>query len=109
MSARIAPEPISAAITTGNDFRSRAMLGEAPDLAVAAGDSRTDQPSAESRFADILPPIPTPPDPPGAMFAAAVMAGALSPRPQSPEEVFLRLGSAWSPPESDYHLADRQI
>jgi hypothetical protein len=41
------------------------------------------------------------------MFAAAVVAGALSPKPQTAEEIFLRLGKDWSPPESGLHLADR--
>ncbi|HHY51092.1 MAG TPA: hypothetical protein GYA10_15275 [Alphaproteobacteria bacterium] len=64
---------------------------------------------AEARFADVLPPMPPPPDPPGTMFAAAVIAGALSPKPETPEEIFLRLGSAWTPPDSELRLADRTI
>ena len=107
MSARIAPEPISAAVTTGTEYRSRSTLGETSAIS-GSSDSRNDPTPYEPRFADILPPMPPPPDPPGTMFAAAVMAGALSPRPQSAEEVFLRLGSAWSPPESDYRLTDRE-
>ncbi len=108
MSARIAPEPVSAALTAGTEYRPRAGVGELPDATGPSGKS-ADLPAFESRFADILPPMPPPPDPPGTMFAAAVMAGALSPRPQSPEEVFLRLGSAWQPPRSEYHLADRRV
>lgn len=107
MSARIAPEPISATITAGTEYRPRTTTGESPAVPPPAK-GPAGKPS-DSRFADILPPMPPPPDPPGTMFAAAVMAGALSPRPQSPEEVFLRLGSAWSPPESGYRLADRRI
>jgi len=108
MSARIAPEPISAAVTTGTEYRSRAAMGEGP-VVVGTSEGRNDSPAFQPRFADVLPPMPAPPDPPGAMFAAAVMAGALSPRPQSPEEAFLRLGSAWSPPESEFRLTDREI
>jgi hypothetical protein len=60
-----------------------------------------------SDLPDVLPPMPPPPDPPGTIFAAAVLAGALSPKPETPQEIFLRLGSAWSPQDSGLRLADR--
>jgi hypothetical protein len=70
--------------------------------------ARQEQPAFEGpELADVLPPMPPPPDPPGTIFAAAVLAGALSPKPETPQEIFLRLGSAWSPPDSELRLADR--
>ena len=57
---------------------------------------------------DVLPPLPNAPAPPGTAFAAAILSGALPPRPRTQEEVFLRLGSTgWTPPDSDLRLADR--
>jgi hypothetical protein len=110
MSARIAPEPISPA-AAAPDVRPRATRGEphaAAGLAHAKPPPQEDIKPGE-RFADVLPPLPPPPDPPGTMFAAAVVSGALSPRPETPQELMLRLGSAWSPPDSHLRLADRKI
>ena len=112
MSARIAPEPVSTTVSTAADYRPRTLLGDPQTIAPAASGTAaaSEQDQAQgSRFADMLPPVPAPPDPPGTMFAAAVMAGALAPKPETPEEIFLRLGSAWSPPDSELHLADRKI
>jgi hypothetical protein len=39
----------------------------------------------------------------------AVLSGALAPRPTSMQEVFLRTGTGWVPPDSDYRLADKKI
>jgi hypothetical protein len=107
MSARIAPEPISTSISTTTDYRSRTSTA---DVALPANTNTPKEPAKEetagSRFSDVLPPLPAPPDPPGTAFAAAVAAGALSPRPQSPQEIFLRVGGTWSPPESELHLTD---
>jgi hypothetical protein len=63
----------------------------------------------ENRAADILPPIPSPPDPPGTAYVAALLSGALSPRPASIEEVVLRSGKRWTPPDSLFRLADKTI
>ena len=114
MSARIAPEPVNTAMSTTADFRPRSALGDQqtiPPSVSGNGTSAANQhdETQGSRHADVLPPVPAPPDPPGTMFAAAVMAGALAPKPETPEEIFLRLGSAWSPPDSDLRLADRKI
>lgn len=72
--------------------------------------------SAEPETAEPTPEPPAPalppeepPLPPGAMFAAAVIAGQLSPKPESMEEVFLRVGTSWTPPDSEYRLADKLI
>ncbi|MDP1730992.1 MAG: hypothetical protein Q8L54_07415 [Devosia sp.] len=112
MSARIAPDPISAAISTAPDFRSRTMTGDSQLLAAGhhSGNLGTDEPAApENRAADILPPLPPPPDPPGTAYVVAVLSGALSPRPTSMQEVLLRTGKDWSPPDSPYRLADKTI
>jgi len=53
---------------------------------------------------------PTPPAPPaeqpGADYVRAVLSGALAPRPKSAQELFMRTGTTWTPPESEYRLAD---
>jgi hypothetical protein len=114
MSARIAPEPVNTAISTTADFRPRSALGDQQTIPRSVSGNETLAASQygqtqESRHGDVLPPLPAPPDPPGTMFAAAVMAGALPPKPETPEELFLRLGGSWSPPDSDLRLADRKI
>jgi hypothetical protein len=113
MSARIALEPVTAAIPAA-EYRQRPAVSDQRVEPVAspanAGNATVANEEAPAmRFDDVLPPLPAPPDPPGTMFAAAVMAGALSPKPETPEEIFLRLGSAWSPPDSDLRLSDRKI
>lgn len=108
MSARSAPEPVGTALATAADHRPRSFATES-QVARVLGNAAAADGEAASRLADTPPPLPLPPDPPGTMFAAAVMAGALPPKPTTPEEIFLRLGSAWQPPESDLRLADREI
>ena len=108
MSARIAPEPISPA-AAAPDARPRATRGEPHAVAGLASAKPQEELEPGKRFADVLPPLPPPPDPPGTMFAAALVSGALSPRPQTHQELLLRLGSAWSPPDSPLRLADRKI
>jgi hypothetical protein len=114
MSARIALEPVNTAIATAADYRSRASVADQrvepiASSANAGSAAIANEEAPGMRFDDELPPLPAPPDPPGTMFAAAVMAGALSPKPETPEEIFLRLGGAWSPPDSELHLKDRKI
>jgi hypothetical protein len=107
MSARIALDSVGTALAAA-DNRPWSFAVEANEVEpVPANAAAADEGAA--RVAHSLPPLPLAPDPPGTMFAAAVMAGALPPRPTTPEEVFLRLGRAWQPPESQLHLADRQI
>ena len=54
---------------------------------------------------------PTPPPPPaeqpGADYVRAVLSGALAPRPKTAQELFMRTGTTWMPPESEYRLADK--
>lgn len=115
MSASIAPEPISATVSVP-EFRTRSTLGDTSNVAtgrttVSATNAPAPAPNEPQVFVtpdmpDVLPPLPAPATPPGTAFAAAVIAGALSPKPETPTEIFLRLGSAWSPPDSDLHLTD---
>jgi hypothetical protein len=111
MSARIAPDPISAAISTAPDFRSRTTSGDSllPEPSSRGAIVDSDSGPSEHRAADILPPLPPPPDPPGTAYVAALLSGALSPRPSSIEEVMLRSGKNWTPPDSQYRLADKTI
>lgn len=105
MSARIAPDPVGSTAVASGDYRSRAADGTGTRGGSAAPSRQPAPP--QNRAADILPPLPAPPSPPGTNFAAAVLAGALPPKPESPAEAFRRLGSAWRPPSSTFHLLDR--
>jgi hypothetical protein len=109
MSARIAPEPANAALLSVADYRQRAStaaFASTPGTSPSEAALPNETPAANP---DFLPPLPAPPAPPGTMFAAAVMAGALSPKPETPQEIFLRLGREWSPPDSPLRLADRVV
>lgn len=103
----IAPEPVSAANVAGAERKPRVA-------AVAASDSATADASGQSsgaqrgQLADVLPPLPPPPDPPGTAYVAAVLSGALSPKPVTPQQVYQRTGE-WTPPDSPLHLADKTI
>jgi hypothetical protein len=106
----IAPEPISAAIPSGNERHSRTATAAQPEPAAVRAAPSTDesQPSLSESLVDILPPLPAPPDPPGTAYVAAVLSGALSPKPTSAREIFLRTGE-WTPPDSPLRLADKTI
>lgn len=105
----IAPEPISAAIPAGTERQSRMATGNRPEPAVVPPvPSRHESVPLQSSPADVLPPLPAPPDPPGTAYVAAVLSGALSPKPTSAREVFLRVGE-WTPPDSPLRLADKTI
>ncbi|MDB5588647.1 hypothetical protein ABIB57_001570 [Devosia sp. UYZn731] len=112
MVARIASDPILVSTHSLTDFRSRQVTGErsllqdgvlpTPKNSDAGGrfpdPEQQSQPEHKEPVAPLLPP--------GAMFAAAVIAGRLSPRPETLEEVYARIGSAWIPPESEFQLRD---
>jgi hypothetical protein len=109
MSARIAPEPIGNVNTGISDYRPRG----APEVPTAA-QSKLPAPEAlleiEIAAAAAAEPPPLPePAAPGTAFVMAVLSGALAPRPTSMQEVFLRTGTGWVPPDSDYRLADKKI
>ena len=63
---------------------------------------------AEFPARDTAPTPPLPPaEQPGADYVRAVLSGALAPRPKSAQELFMRTGTTWTPPESEYRLADK--
>ncbi len=106
MSARIAPEPISTGLGAVGDYRSRSLLGD-----THTPPEQQDPPPAPlpRPQAQILPPLPTPPAPPGSAFAAALLAGQLPPKPTSEREIILRLGSAELPAQGSLALHDRRV
>ncbi|HTM78573.1 MAG TPA: hypothetical protein VL133_13210 [Devosia sp.] len=110
MVARIAPDPILASTHSLADFRSRHVTGEHALLQDSTPSAHNSPDSGDGRLPDPQPQADAEPVepalPPGAMFAAAVIAGALAPRPQTLEEVYARIGSAWIPPESELQLRD---
>jgi hypothetical protein len=107
MSASIAPERIETAAPLATEYRSRAVSRDSASP-VAEPQSNTPEPTPAA-VPETLPPLPLPPKPPGEAFAAAVMSGALSPKPITPQEIFMRLGGNWSPPDSSLHLTDKLI
>jgi hypothetical protein len=100
--ARIAPEPISTtpAVT---DYRSRPMAITSIGPVV---------PDALMPPAVTPVPVPVPGPaivPPSEAFAAALIAARFQPATPSAAEVSLRQTSGWQPPDSDLHLADREV
>jgi hypothetical protein len=93
------------------DFRSRLAQGErsllptsTPPATGSAGPGEDGQFATEQRETAVPPPVPSAER--GAVFAAAVISGALSPTPQSVEEVIKRIGSSTIPVESEARLKD---
>ena len=73
--------------------------------AVSGAVEGTVEASAPAR--EEVPPPPMPLEQPGTDYVRAVISGALSPRPKSAQELFMRTGSGWIPTESEYRLADK--
>jgi hypothetical protein len=127
MSARIALEPIAVAPIAVGEYHPRPNTAVRPPAVdniapqqldrkpindqVAAQRTSTGGTETTVPVAPVADPVPQEPVlPPGAMFAAAVVAGALPPYPESPEELLLRVGGqAWSPPDSELRLRDRSV
>lgn len=102
----IGPEPIRATVSSGTGRHPR-MAGDGPSRGAMARRNILDAlPRPERSAAEFLPPLPAPPDPPGTAYVAAVLSGALSPKPTSAREIFLRTGE-WTPPDSSLRLADK--
>jgi hypothetical protein len=109
MSGRITTAPIRTDIATVGDYRSRGLVGDQRDRSRDDPDEKQSEDGVEPEplaRKPSLPPGPTLVDG-GTAFAAAVVAGALPLKTQSPEEIQLRKGSAWAPPDSELHLTDR--
>lgn len=105
MVAAIAPAPVYAGNTSLTDMRNRPLPGErgAVPASLPASDSNVDHDddNPEQRH-----PRPGNPRSGAANFAAAVIAGALPPTPQSMEELIRRIGASEIPPESEARLKD---
>lgn len=105
----IAPEPISATVPSGTERHPRMANDGQAHGAIAKRHTAGDAPMHADRSpAEFLPPLPAPPDPPGTAYVAAILSGALSPKPTSAREIFLRTGE-WTPPDSPLHLADKTV
>lgn len=120
MSARIAPDTIGAVAPVA-DYRQpmpmvnpaaisppvqSSQTGENAGLGTSSRSVRPD--SAPSPERTPAPPPPMPPvEKPGADYVRAVISGALAPRPTSAQELFARVGTSWTPPESEYRLTEK--
>ncbi|MBJ3783908.1 hypothetical protein [Devosia sediminis] len=112
MVLNLAVEPVSSGATQTADYRYRPAMGERTVLpegpqksaAGAKPGDRESLPFNKKPKADEQPPEPERNR--TADFAAAVIAGALSPTPRSMEELLRRIGSAEIPQESQARLKD---
>jgi hypothetical protein len=101
VAARIASDPIKTAAPPTSELRARAAFAGLQPLGATA---ITPQATAASS------PQPLAPAPePGVAFMAAVLAGDLPPKPETPKELMMRLGRSWAPPASELHLTDKKI
>lgn len=119
MSARIAPDTIGTIAALAVDYRPPAPSTQREVAPVAeasgsqTGSTRTDKSAsaasteAAAKPAEKTPPPPPPPEQPGADYVRAVISGQLLPRPTSAQELFARVGTGWTPPESEYRLTER--
>jgi hypothetical protein len=111
MITAITPEPaVSGTYSTG-DYRFRSAMGERTVLADSAPPaSKNSNASGDGKFPEGDRQAPPQPEPPrrdsSSMFAAAVIAGALSPTPKTMEELMLRIGTSTIPEESEARLKD---
>ena len=113
MVARIASDTIAVSTHTLTDLRSRQITGER-SLLQDSTPTPAKSPDTGGQYPERSAPDEQPAPPPapvqsGSMFAAAVIAGALAPTPQTIEEVYARIGSAWIPPESELRLRDLSV
>jgi hypothetical protein len=111
MISAVMPEQAISGTINLTDYRYRAAMGErtmlpdstptAPKSSSASRDGQFPQNERQT------PPQPAPPRrDPSAMFAAAVIAGALSPTPKTMEELMQRIGTSTIPEESEARLKD---
>jgi hypothetical protein len=104
MVARIAPSPIVTSVAS-SDPLTQAVAANFSPTANGQFNGGNGAPVSKREIAQAA--LPPPPAPPGEAFAAAVIAGQLAPRPNTPEQLRQRLGSAWQPPASPLRLMDR--
>lgn len=113
MVANLAIEPVSPGSANLMEFRYRPSMGERTMLqdsaqkssaGARAGERESTLPFQRKPNADEVPAEPERNR--SSDFAAAVIAGALSPTPQTMEELLRRIGSAEIPQESQARLKD---
>jgi hypothetical protein len=113
MIASVASDTIVVSTNSLTDFRSRQITGERSLLQDSTPTpAKTSDTGGQFAERSTVPEQPAPAPAPmqsGSMFAAAVIAGALAPTPQTIEEVYARIGSAWIPPESELRLRDLSV
>ncbi len=106
----LAVEPVSSGTTHFQDYRNRPTMGERTILPNSTTQPQPDQkPRNEARQHDRreqATPAPKPASNGSTIFAAAVIAGALPPVPQSMDELIRRIGISEIPPESEARLRD---
>lgn len=110
ISAVMPEQPISGTINL-TDYRYRPAMGERPILPDSTKTApQSSSASTDGQFPQEQHPAPAQPEPPrkdpSAMFAAAVIAGALSPTPKTMEELMQRIGTSTIPEESEARLKD---
>ncbi len=111
MLSSVAPEPALAASAHMADYRQRAAPETRPMLHGSARKAPGgERPDNDRPFTPDEREAPAQPEPPArdnsAIFAAAVIAGALPPTPRSMEELVLRIGISTIPAESEARLKD---
>jgi len=111
MISAITSEPAIAGGAHMADYRHRATPGARPLLHNSTPmAARNAGAGNDSQFAPPERATPAQPEPPrrdpSSMFAAAVIAGALPPTPQTMEELMLRIGMSTIPAESEARLKD---
>lgn len=118
MSARFLPDPVAAAMTQGAMLRTRPARTGARQRDDATVEQASIAPaSAAGAAATQNGHIAFGQNTPGTRaeashdvsFAAAVAASSLPTVPQSPQELLLRQGQVWTPPESALRLKDRTV
>lgn len=107
MVSAIAPEPVHAGNTNLADTRYRPVVSERRVLADSAP-ATPKNPGANDNgeFPQRRQAPPQERKDNSSMFAAAVIAGALPPTPQTMEELILRIGTSPIPQESEARLKD---
>lgn len=108
MITAITPEPALPVSANMTDYRYRPAMGERSMLPNSTPTApKNSGASDDGRFPRHQQAEPAPPrKDSSSMFAAAVIAGALPPTPQTMEELMLRIGTSTIPAESEARLKD---
>lgn len=107
MVSAIAPDPVHAGNTNLADTRHRPVVSERSVLADSAPPAPKNPGAGDNgQFPGERHNQPDQRKDNSSMFAAAVIAGALPPTPQTMEELILRIGTSAIPEESEARLKD---